>query len=294
MSEGAESVFCCDECPCSFRRVGSLNAHISKHHIKDSSQSVQKYRNEEGDLLSKAIEATGGLQSSAEKQEQAKRNKDLTTVVLAAKNKDGNVRKHLIKVRHDKSGLRHYLCNVCSREFRKPSSLSRHILSYHNLDKPHKCKKCSRAFNLKSAYLAHCRIHNSQKTFFCDICLKIFHSLYSFKSHQQLHGLKVLPGAPTSRKGLGAPPSAARLLELQEPFVMTEEGELLQPRNRLAAVYMPTHKEQLDRVYKCSRCPASFKKSSHLVQHERSHTGDKPFQCKKCDRYLSFFFLCLQ
>ena len=35
---------------------------------------------------------------------------------------------------------------------------------------------------------------------------------------------------------------------------------------------------------RCQYCPKEFKKASHLREHERVHTGDRPFKCNVCEK----------
>lgn len=82
--------------------------------------------------------------------------------------------------------MRWHGCPYCSKEFKKPSDLVRHI-RIHTHEKPYKCKQCFRAFAVKSTLTAHMKIHTGIKAFECQYCMKRFSTSGSMKVHQRLH-----------------------------------------------------------------------------------------------------------
>nr|BAE28517.1 unnamed protein product [Mus musculus] len=132
-------------------------------------------------------------------------------------------------------------------------------------DKPHKCPECGKGFRRSSDLVKHHRVHTGEKPYLCPECGKGFADSSARVKHLRTHqGERTRP-----------PPPPSTLLRPHNP-----PGSVpIVPQFRVQG--RPSGPSQL---HVCGFCGKEFPRSSDLVKHRRTHTGEKPYKCAECGK----------
>lgn len=150
---------------------------------------------------------------------------------------------------HDPACWHKFRCYICNRSFMDKFKLKIHQ-SIHDGVKPYQCDVCGRMFNRNANMTRHRAKHFEQT---CRHCQRVFKNTQSLREHlKDIHADTLTPksNCKTTRAGKG---DGNKTNASGDNFI-------------------------------CGYCGKQVTSYYSLLDHERIHTGDKPYVCQHCGK----------
>ncbi|XP_051965265.1 zinc finger protein 335-like isoform X2 [Xyrauchen texanus] len=168
---------------------------------------------------------------------------------------------------HEGNDPERFKCLQCSYCCKRWSSLKEHMFN-HEGTKPYKCESCDYSSVYKKDVIRHSAVHNKSKTrktdmvpkvseFPCPICHRVYPMQKRLTQHMKTHST-------------------------EKPHMCDKCGKSFKKRYTFK-MHLLTHIQNCgNSLFKCEFCEITCNDKKNLLNHQLSHTNDKPFKCEDC------------
>nr|XP_027208122.1 zinc finger protein 572-like [Penaeus vannamei] len=169
-------------------------------------------------------------------------------------------------------------CSYCNYITNKTTNLTRHIHT-HTGEKPFSCPYCSFRATQEDNIKSHIRTHTGEKPYTCLHCP--YRS--SRKSNLNSHLLTHHPELQSHHIDIQTHHPDDQALHSDDQSHHSDVVELDSDgeRTRWGGDAVRT-KKNTGKMHRCSYCNYVTNKTTNLIRHIHTHTGEKPFSCPYC------------
>ena len=177
----------------------------------------------------------------------------------------------------------HFLCEICSKTFKRADSLKQHRKTH--TENEHFCKLCGATFPRKDSLMRHYKIHSGEISHVCSICSKTCIDKYVFKRHMLIHDpnrkraflCKLCSKSFYTKLQLNRHERNVHICERN--FACRFCGKSFFTQTYLN-IHLKIHTDERSEI--CDICGKGFRLKAHLRAHLRMHRGEKLWGCEKC------------